>query len=128
MVEMNGIYKCGVCGNVVSVLIATAAPVVCCGEEMELLKEQTSEAEGKEKHVPVIEKTEKGIKVKVGSVPHPMEEAHYISLIQVMEGDNIVVGKRLNPGDAPEAEFCCLALTEKTKARIFCNIHGVWKN
>ncbi|MFT4297817.1 MAG: desulfoferrodoxin [Candidatus Woesearchaeota archaeon] len=128
MVEMNGIYKCEICGNVVSVLEATPAPIVCCGEEMSLLQEKTGEQEGKEKHVPVIEKTEKGVKVKVGSIPHPMEENHYISLIQLMQGSNVLIGKRLNPEDAPEAEFCCVAYSDELKARIFCNIHGVWSN
>jgi superoxide reductase len=129
MAEQNGIYKCSVCGNVVSVLEAHAGELVCCGKEMELLKEKTAEEEGKEKHVPIIEKTEGGVKVKVGSVPHPMEEKHFISLIQLTNAEGgVVIGKRLRPGDRPEAEFCCLASTEGLKARIYCNIHGLWTN
>jgi superoxide reductase len=126
LVEKNGIYKCSICGNTVSVLDAKTPPIVCCGEEMELLEEKTGEQEGKEKHVPVIEQTDKGIKVKVGSIPHPMEEGHYISLIQLIDGDDVVIGKRLKPGDKPEAEFCCLVKKEGLKARIFCNVHGLW--
>ncbi len=128
MTKLNEIYKCGVCGNIVTVVVIGGGALVCCGEEMELLKSKSKEEEGKEKHVPIIEKTEKGIKVKVGTVPHPMEEKHYIALVQLMKGDKVVMGKRLNPGKAPEAEFCCLANAEELRARILCNIHGVWES
>ena len=126
MAEQNGIYKCEICGNVVSVLEAHDGELVCCGKPMRLLEEKT-EDQGKEKHVPIIEKTGSGIKVKVGSIPHPMEEEHYIELIQLIKEDNIVIGRRLKPGDMPEAEFCSLAETEGLKARALCNVHGLWK-
>ena len=80
--KQNGIYKCEICGNVISVIEAKEPQIICCGQPMKLLEEKTQEDEGKEKHVPVIEKTEKGIKVKVGAIPHPMEQDHYIELIQ----------------------------------------------
>ena len=127
MSKQNGMYKCGVCGNVVSVVEAHEGELVCCGQPMNLLEEKTQD-EGLEKHVPVIEKIEGGVKVKVGSVEHPMEEAHYIELIQLVKDGNAVIGKRLNPEDKPEVEFCCLVETEGLKARALCNIHGLWKN
>ena len=126
MAKQNAIYKCNICGNVVSVIEAHVGELVCCNQPMELLQEKTQD-QGKEKHVPIIEKTENGIKVKVGEVPHPMEPEHYIELIQLIDNENnVVIGKRLKPTDKPEAEFCCLAKTEGLKARIFCNIHGLW--
>jgi superoxide reductase len=129
MAEQNGIYKCSVCGNVVSVLEAHAGIVVCCGKPMELLKEKSAKDEGREKHVPVIEKIKDGVKVKVGSISHPMEEKHFISLIQLIDKKGgVVMGKRLKPGDKPEAEFCCLVPAEVLRARIYCNIHGLWTN
>jgi len=128
MAKLNAIYKCEICGNVVSVLEAGKGELVCCGKPMNLLEEKTGEEEGKEKHVPVIEKTDAGIKVKVGSIPHPMEEKHYIELIQLIDDKGVVMGKRLKAGDKPGAEFCCLAETEGLKARILCNIHGLWKS
>lgn len=100
-----------------------AGQLVCCGQPMELLKEKTEDV-GKEKHVPVIEKTDKGVKVKVGSVPHPMEESHYIEWIEII-ADGKVYKKFLKPGDAPEAEFCIQA--QDIIAREYCNIHGLWK-
>lgn len=127
MAKQNAFYKCNVCGNVVSVVEAGPGQLVCCGEPMMLLEEKGQEQEGKEKHVPIIEKTDAGIRVKVGSIPHPMESEHYIELIQLIEGDNIVTGKRLKPGDEPVAEFCVIH-TDNLKARALCNIHGLWKN
>ncbi len=94
---------------------------------MVLMQEHKKEDEGKEKHVPIIEKTDAGVRVKVGSIPHPMEEKHYIQLIQLIEDNDAIIGKRLKPGDEPVAEFC-IAPTENMKARILCNIHGVWVN
>lgn len=127
MVEADGIYKCEICGNIVSVIDAKDPGIVCCGQEMTLMEEKTDD-EGQEKHVPVIEKTDKGIKVKIGSVPHPMEEGHYIGLVQLIKDGEVTIGKRLKPSDKPEADFCCIVETDGLKARIFCNLHGLWVN
>lgn len=123
MTQLNQIYKCNICGNIVEVLHTGKGQLVCCGQPMELLQEKTEE-EGQEKHVPVIEKTETGIKVKVGSVPHPMEESHYIEWIEII-ADGRVYRKFLKPDDEPKAEFEIKA--EKIEAREYCNIHGLWK-
>jgi superoxide reductase len=123
MVEKNQIYKCNVCGNIVEVLYAGGGQLVCCGEPMELLAEKTSD-EGAEKHVPIIEKTEKGLKVKIGSVPHPMEEKHYIQWIELIVGGKSYK-EFLKPGQAPEAEF--FVSGDNVIAREYCNIHGLWK-
>lgn len=122
MTEKLEVYKCKICGNIVEVLGVGGGRLVCCGP-MELLKEKTEE-EGREKHLPVIEKMEAGIKVKVGSMPHPMEENHYIEWIEVM-ADGKVYRKFLEPGDKPEAEFEIGA--EDVEARGYCNLHGLWK-
>ena len=124
MTELNQVYKCNVCGNIVEVLHAGVGKLVCCGEEMELLKAKGQAEEGEEKHVPVIEKTEAGVKVKIGSVPHPMEDKHFIEWIEVL-ADGKVHRQYLKPGDKPEAEFAVKA--EKLTARQYCNLHGLWK-
>jgi superoxide reductase len=93
---------------------------------MELLAEKT-EDEGFEKHVPVVEKTETGIRIKVGSIPHPMEEKHYIEWIELIIGRNIY-RKFLKPGDNPEAEFNVDTEGKKIEAREYCNIHSLWKH
>ncbi len=117
------IYKCETCGNIVEVLHGGAGELVCCGAPMKLFVENTVDA-AKEKHVPVIEKTANGYKVKVGSVAHPMEAKHWIEWIELI-ADGKVYRQNLAPGQAPEAEFCISA--EKVTAREYCNIHGLWK-
>lgn len=77
MTERLQVYKCDICGNIVEVLHSGVGQLVCCGQPMRLLEEQEEE-KGKEKHLPVIERIGETVKVKVGSVPHPMEENHYI--------------------------------------------------
>ncbi len=123
MAELLEVYKCNACGNIVEVLHAGGGELVCCGEPMKLFKENTVDA-AKEKHVPVIEKTADGYKVKVGSVAHPMEEKHWIEWIELI-ADGKVYRQFLKPGLAPEAEFCIKA--DKVSAREYCNLHGLWK-
>ena len=118
------VYKCNICGNIVEVLHGGAGKLVCCSQPMELLTEKTEEV-GKEKHVPVIEILEKGVKVKVGSIPHPMEEKHYIEWIEIIAED-VICRKYLKSGEKPEAKFAITA--EKVEARAFCNVHGLWKS
>lgn len=123
MTEKLEVYKCEVCGNIVEMIHAGKGDLVCCGQPMNLLEENTVDA-AREKHVPVIEKLDHGIKVTVGSVAHPMEDKHYIEWIQVV-ADNKAYRKFLSPGDAPEAEFCIKG--DKITAREYCNLHGHWK-
>lgn len=124
MTKLNEIYRCNICGNIVEVLHAGVGQFVCCGQPMELLAEKAKDV-GQEKHVPVIEKTKTGIKVKVGSVAHPMEEKHYIEFIEVL-ADGRVWRKFLSPGDKPEAEF--EVNPGKVAAREYCSVHGLWKS
>ena len=116
-------YKCELCGNIVEVMVAGGGELVCCGKPMILLTENTVDA-AKEKHVPVIEKTDQGITVKVGSVAHSMEEDHYIQYIELIADDN-VYRQYLNPGDSPQAIFNVTA--DDCYAREYCNLHGLWK-
>jgi superoxide reductase len=123
MTERLQIYKCEVCGNIVEVLHVGDGQLVCCDQPMKLYRENTVDA-AKEKHIPVIEKTEGGFKVKVGSVPHPMEVKHYIEWIELI-ADGKAYRQFLKPGEAPEATFTLKA--EKVTAREYCNLHGLWK-
>ena len=123
MAEKLEIYKCEACGNIVEVLHGGEGELVCCGESMKLYVENAVDA-AKEKHVPVAEKTSDGFKVKVGSVAHPMEQEHYIEWIEVI-ADGEAYRQFLNPGEAPEAEFCLKA--DQVTARGYCNLHGLWK-
>ena len=123
MAKQLEIYKCNVCGNIVEVMHGGQGELVCCGQPMQLIQPGTVDA-AKEKHVPVIEKTGQGFKVSVGSVAHPMEEKHYIEWIELI-ADGISYTAFLQPGQAPEAEFCLQA--SQVTAREYCNIHGLWQ-
>jgi superoxide reductase len=123
MAERLEVYQCDACGNIVEVLFGGGGELVCCGESMKLLKENTVDA-AKEKHVPVLEKTAEGYSVKVGSVAHPMEEKHYIMWIELI-ADGKAYRQFLNPGDTPEATFQVQA--SQVTARELCNLHGLWK-
>ncbi len=123
MVTVNQVYRCEICGNIVEVLFAGDGELVCCGQPMKLLVENTTEA-AKEKHIPVIEKIADGYRVTVGAVAHPMEEKHSIQWIELI-ADKVVYRAMLAPGGKPEAEFKVRA--DKVSAREYCNLHGLWK-
>ena len=121
--EKNQVFRCNVCGNIVEVYHEGAGKLVCCGEEMKFIVENTVDA-AKEKHVPVIEKVEGGFKVKVGSVAHPMEEKHFIEWVEIVAGGK-VYREHLKPGGKPEAVFRIDAAS--IVAKEYCNLHGLWK-
>ena len=123
MTKLKQIYKCNVCGNIVEVLHTGVGELVCCGEAMQLMEEKREDV-GQEKHLPVIEKMENKVKVKVGSIPHPMEEKHYIEWIE-LEAKGKTFRQFLKPGDTPEAVFD--VKPEKITVREYCNLHGLWK-
>jgi superoxide reductase len=124
MAERLQVFKCEVCGHIVEVIHAGKGELVCCNKPMKRLVEGTVDA-ALEKHVPVMEKTEEGIKVKVGSIPHPMQETHYIEWIELI-ADGLAYRRFLKPGDVPEATFNIDA--EEIVVREYCNLHGLWKS
>jgi superoxide reductase len=133
MTSIHQIYKCEICGNIIEVLHEGAGKLVCCGQPMKLLEENTVDAEQlresnpkaneveskREKHVPVI----KGNKVFVGVVEHPMTEEHYIEWLEASDGKQ-TSKVFLKPKQKPEAEF---GFKPKI-ARAYCNLHGLWKS
>ena len=123
MIERMQVYKCAICGNMVEVLHPGGGSLVCCGQPMTALVENTVDA-SREKHVPVITRTANGAKVAVGSVPHPMEEKHFIHWIEVL-AEGRVHRQFLTPGARPEAFFDVTAA--KLSAREYCNLHGLWR-
>jgi len=119
------IYKCNVCGNIVEVIHIGGGELVCCKQPMEIMKTKTYKDEEKEKHIPVVEANGKGILVRVGSTPHPMEENHYIEWIEII-ADGISYRKFLKPEIAPEANFAIVP--GEIIAKAYCNIHGLWQS
>jgi len=119
------IYKCTVCGNIVEVMHEAAGELVCCGKPMQLHEENAMDA-AVEKHVPVIEKLDRSVKVSVGSVDHPMTEDHYIEWIELLV-DGKVFRQTLIPANEPVALFDGVD-GDSISARAYCNLHGLWKN
>lgn len=127
MTKLLQVYKCDVCGNIVELLHTGIGTLVCCGQPMEL-KEEKTEEEGTEKHLPVVEPMEGGVNIKVGSISHPMEDKHHIEWIEVITKKNERTCKIfLLPGSAPEA-FFPVNEGDVLSVRSYCNIHGLWKN
>lgn len=123
MAKKNEIYKCEKSGLMVEVLQDAEGTPMCCGEPMKLLRENTTDG-AKEKHVPVVEKIEGGYRVTVGSVEHPMTDAHYIQWIELVTPTG-VLRHNLTSQDKPVAEFKTDAT--EVEAREYCNLHGLWK-
>ena len=125
MANMYDVYKCEKCGNVVMVMHFGGGDLVCCGQNMTKMDEQTADS-STEKHVPVIEKVDGGYEVTVGSTLHPMLEKHWIQWIELtVDGTRMV--EELNPGDEPKAFFACTGAAASVSAREFCNVHGLWR-
>ena len=122
MPQVNEVYKCELCGNIVEMLHGGPGALTCCNQKMVLQSENTVDA-ATEKHVPVIEIGADSITVKVGSVAHPMAEEHYIEWIELI-ADGKVYRQFLNPGETPEATFNVEA--DQVTAREYCNLHGHW--
>ena len=126
----NRFYICEKCGNLVGAIHESGVPMMCCGEKMQPVIAGTVDAD-KEKHLPVITRNDNSIHVKVGSIEHPMLNAHHIMWIELIAGDK-VMRKYLNPGDKPEAEFqlcsCTMDCGDKIIVREYCNLHGLWQS
>lgn len=123
MTKRLEVYKCEICGNIVEVVHEGKGQLVCCGKPMKLQTENTVDASF-EKHIPVIEKKDDGILVKVGSDVHPMIDTHYIEWIEVLVGDK-AYRQFLKANEAPEATF--KIDDPNLEARAYCNLHGLWK-
>ncbi len=124
MTKKLEVYKCEICGNIVEMLHQGAGTLVCSGQEMKLMEEQTAD-QTTEKHVPIMEKIPSGVKAVVGSTLHPREEKHYIEWIEVVT-EKGASRKFLKPGDKPESFFKDVEGLEKI--REYCNIHGLWEH
>lgn len=123
MAKKMAVYKCEICGNIAEVLTAGGAEMMCCGQNMTMQVENTTDA-AVEKHVPALEKKAGGWQVTVGSVEHPMTADHFIEWIELIAGDS-VYRQFLNPGSKPVAFFALDA--DNVTARAYCNLHGLWK-
>ncbi|OQX93779.1 MAG: desulfoferrodoxin [Rickettsiaceae bacterium 4572_127] len=121
---MKKIYKCEICKNVAELEFDTGIPLNCCGKAMMVQNPQTADST-LEKHVPIITEKDNGYEVIVGSILHPMIDAHYILWIDLI-ADGILHRKYLKPNDKPKA-FFEIPKAKKVSAKEYCNLHGLWK-
>jgi len=128
MTKKLDLYKCNICGNIVEVLAGGNGELVCCGQNMELINTNVSDIEElNDKHVPVIEKTIEGYKIRIGATRHPMTNEHHINFIQaISKDDKYVKTKFLSEEDEPELNVKCKC-EASLWARALCNIHGLFK-
>lgn len=119
------VLRCNKCGNMVEFLDEKHKNIICCGEQMEALNANSTDAAG-EKHVPVIEVNGKNVTVTVGSVEHPMQPEHHIAWIELQTKMGIH-REPLKAGDAPKACFTLCDGDEVVAAYEYCNLHGLWK-
>jgi superoxide reductase len=124
MTAVLHVYKCNVCGNMVEVIHVGNGLLTCCGQAMQLCEENTTDA-AHEKHVPVVERTNGEVKVKVGTAAHPMLVSHYIEWIELVAGEK-TCRRFLRPDEAPEAIFKTSA--DRLTVRAYCNLHGLWRS
>ncbi|MBR1825250.1 MAG: desulfoferrodoxin [Alphaproteobacteria bacterium] len=117
-------YKCKHCGNLVLMMHKSGVPMICCGQEMELLTENTTDG-AVEKHVPVVAAENNTVHINVGSVAHPMIEAHYIQWIALETTDGTQI-KYLQPNEEPKADFLLTENEQMLKVYEYCNLHGLW--
>ena len=122
MKENVRFYFCPICGNVIGLIDGDMDHVTCCSRKMELMQANTNDA-SQEKHVPVYEKVEDEIVVKVGEIEHPMEKDHYIMWIAQVS-DNKTTRIRLYPEQGTEVRFKYIP---KSTVYAYCNKHGLWK-
>ena len=118
-------YKCDVCGKIVAMVKETSVDTVCCGQPMRELVPGTTDG-ATEKHVPVYALEGNTVKVKVGSMEHPMTDAHHIEWIAI-ETENGNQRRELKAGDKPEATFALVPYDKVKNVYEYCNLHGLWK-
>ena len=118
-------YRCRHCGNIIAVVHASGVPVMCCGEAMQEIIPGVSDG-AVEKHVPVYKKEKDVVTVQIGSVPHPMTEAHYIEWVSLKTkmGNQ---RKALKPGDEPKVCFKICEEDEVEAVYAYCNLHSLFK-
>ena len=115
-------YHCPICKTTVGLIHGEMEHMQCCGKPVEELVPNTVEA-STEKHLPVYEKVDNKIIVKVGEHEHPMDEDHYIMWVAQVT-DNTTTRVRLHPGEKIEIKFSYIP---GSLLYAYCNKHGLWE-
>ena len=119
-------FKCKHCGQIIKKIKDTGVGVICCGEKMELVTPNTTDA-SLEKHVPVVEVNDGVAIATVGSTEHPMIKEHFIEWI-ILETNQGSYKMILKPDDKPTAKFNLREGEVVLHCYAYCNLHGLWMN
>jgi len=122
---MGKFYVCEVCGNMAGKIQDSGVPLVCCGRPMKEVVANSTDAAG-EKHVPVVQVEGNQVIVTVGSVEHPMTDAHLISWVCIETAQGWQ-RKPLKAGAAPKVTFALAEGDRLKEVYAYCNLHGLWK-
>ena len=117
-------YICEHCCNLIGMIHDAGVPMMCCGQKMKKLEPGVVEA-SHEKHIPVVKVDGNVVNVEIGSVEHPMIEAHSILWVY-LQTDKGGQRKNLEVGKAPAVSFA-LADEKPIAVYAYCNLHGLWK-
>ena len=117
-------YLCETCKNIITKIVDSKVPVVCCGKPMKELVPGAVDG-ALEKHVPFVKVEGNVVKVQIGEVIHPMLTEHYIQFIAIETKTGFQI-KNLKAGDEPVAEFALAAGDEAVAVYEYCNLHGLW--
>ena len=90
---------------------------------VELVAGSTDAAQ--EKHVPVVTKKCKTVKVDVGSVSHPMTAEHLIEWV-ALETEQGYQIKYLAADSVPTCTFTLADGDKAVAVYAYCNLHGLW--
>ncbi len=116
------LLRCNKCGSLVEV-IDGSGELNCCLTKMDKLVANTVDAAA-EKHVPVYDVVGEEIIVRVGEVPHPMDEEHHIEFIAMVH-DGVTERVRLDLTKDNSVKFRYI---KGSTIYAYCNKHGLWKN
>ncbi len=117
-------YICETCKNIITKIVDSKVPVVCCGKPMKELVPGAVDG-ALEKHVPAVTIEGNTVKVQIGEVIHPMLPEHYIQFIALETKGGVQI-KNLKAGDEPKAEFVLADGDEAVAVYEYCNLHGLW--
>lgn len=118
------LYRCARCGNIIVKVKDSGVLVVCCGEPMQELKANTTEA-ATEKHIPVLSISEDKVDVTIGEILHPMTNEHFIEFVLLVTNLGYKIN-HLKPNNEPKTTFALERGEKVLNCYAYCNLHSLW--
>ncbi len=126
MTVLNELFKCNICGNVVEITHEGVDSLVCCGEDMEKLKENEAKPENFHfAHVETINKFEDW-EVRKIHFNHEMTPEHHIEFIEAISNDGTYLKRKYLKETEPAEMILKCKCKQGLYIRLYCNRDGVW--